>query len=310
MRCDYPRLMGLRFVLALCVLGYHMLPLTAGLLPIPLPLYWLLDHAWLAVDGFFILSGFIIPHHYGHTLQTFHGKTYGHFLWLRLARVYPLHIVTLLALAVMVWVAGLRGMTISAVNYSLSDFIQNILLIQAWHLPDHLDWNHPAWAISIEWLLYLLSPILFRLLLRPRPRWQAAMLFKFSLFLMPLAMVTLPYDTHIAYSVIRGICGFMAGIFLYQCLFDRPLIVPHTQWLASPAMQVWGQTSYAIYMLQYPILLVASHASLRPGLSALPVALKGVYLIAIIVVILGTARLAHRFIEEPARRALRMRNPF
>lgn len=307
---DYPRLMGLRWVLALCVLAYHITPLVTGLLPGTSLLYDVLSYGWLAVDAFFILSGFIITHHYGGSLQAFDWEHYKHFLWQRLARLYPLHITMLLVLLIMVTVAMLLHVPLSMENYQTVDFIQNILLIQAWHLPDHLDWNHPAWAISIEWLLYLLAPVLFKLLLRPRPQWLALLLAKVSLFLMPLAMLILPWDTHIAYSVIRGICGFMAGLFLYQYLFGRNWVLLYTQWLASQPARRLGQASYALYMVQYPVLLVMSHHSIIERLQDIPAILKALYIVAVLGMIFAATYVAHRFIEEPARQSLKRLYPF
>lgn len=307
---DYPRLMGLRWVLALSVLAYHVLPLASGLITLPVMLQTILSYGWLAVDGFFILSGFIITHHYGSSLQSFSWDSYRHFLWQRLARIYPLHLVTLLALLLMVSLATIFGVTLSMENYQTSDFIQNIFLIQAWHLPDHLDWNHPAWAVSIEWMLYLLAPVLFKLLLHPRPQWRAFMLAKVSLLLMPLAMLVLPWDTHIAYSVIRGLCGFMTGIFLYQSLFGRNWVLPGTQWLASSLSQRFGHASYAIYMVQYPVLLIASHHTVTDHIIGLPGVVRGLYIAVTLGMVLIAAWFAHRFIEEPARQYLNQRNPF
>ena len=61
-------------------------------------LYWqpLIRNAWLFVDFFFVLSGFVIAHAYGERL----GKTHeiGVFVARRLGRLWPLHVAVLLAL--------------------------------------------------------------------------------------------------------------------------------------------------------------------------------------------------------------------
>ena len=52
---------------------------------------------YLGVETFFVLSGFILSHVY---LQAAGDKRfrYGDFLWARMARVYPLHLATLVGM--------------------------------------------------------------------------------------------------------------------------------------------------------------------------------------------------------------------
>lgn len=57
---------------------------------------------YLGVETFFILSGFILSHVY---LEAAGQKRfrYGGFLWARIARVYPLHLVTLFGMIGLGW---------------------------------------------------------------------------------------------------------------------------------------------------------------------------------------------------------------
>jgi len=111
-------------------------------------------HGYLAVDLFFVLSGFVMALTYGVMFREgFSGKAYGIFLAKRLARVYPLYLiltVTFAGLAVMVgaqWVYGKNFAFVVAAN---------LALVQAWGMAPSL--TPAAWSISTEWAAYLLFP--------------------------------------------------------------------------------------------------------------------------------------------------------
>lgn len=81
-------LTALRGLAALYIISLHHF----GALGIPIPIY----KGHLAVDFFFLLSGFILMHVYGATLlQTPTWHSYKHFFLLRLARIYPAHILSM-----------------------------------------------------------------------------------------------------------------------------------------------------------------------------------------------------------------------
>ncbi len=100
MNQSLPLLTPLRGIAALMVVLFH-----ARLLLFP---QWmesiaghtqLIENGYLWVDLFFILSGLVLAHVYGETFaRTPRTIGYGRFLWLRLTRVYPLYLVTLLLL--------------------------------------------------------------------------------------------------------------------------------------------------------------------------------------------------------------------
>src|SRR5512135_599191 len=93
---DIPSLTGLRAFAAWWVVFFH----CSFLLPAALPkVYWFARLGYLGVDLFFVLSGFIISYNYWDKLASFSVKAYREFLWLRLARLYPVHLFTLLVSA-------------------------------------------------------------------------------------------------------------------------------------------------------------------------------------------------------------------
>lgn len=130
----------------------------------------IIERSRLAVDAFFMLSGFILAHVYGPAFAagTFR---YRRFLVARLARLYPLHLTVLTGVLVMVVGATAAGVRFDADSYPPLAFVQTLFLVQAW-LPTNevIHWSGPSWSLSAEWFAYLLFPAYAWLALRLRAR--------------------------------------------------------------------------------------------------------------------------------------------
>jgi peptidoglycan/LPS O-acetylase OafA/YrhL len=185
---DIRPLTSLRFFAAMWVVIYHYWPnLTAVVPP-------LVGKGYLGVELFFTLSGFILCHVY---LDSVGGGQfrYGGFLWARLARIYPLHLATLVGVGVMALGAQAAGRTIDANVLSWSALPANLLMVHAWGLAPTAGWNHPSWSISAEWFAYLSFPLFAWSALRLRTRpWLAV-----AGALAALAAL---------YAVFQGLAGF------------------------------------------------------------------------------------------------------
>jgi len=121
-------------------------------------LSWVPVHGELAVDLFFVLSGFILCHVYEKVpFINFHSVA--RFYVTRLARVYPLHLVTLFATLIAILACPGMADSFRADFFSRKAFILNLFLIQNWGFID-VSWNVVAWSISAEWFMYLLFPLL------------------------------------------------------------------------------------------------------------------------------------------------------
>jgi peptidoglycan/LPS O-acetylase OafA/YrhL len=127
----------------------------------------LIDRGDLGVDLFFILSGFILAHVYG--AQALDGRlNHGSFLWARLARIYPMHVITLIGLCLMLAGAAALGIQPDGV-FDPGQLWAQVLLLHAWGPVEPGHWNHASWSISAEWLAYLLFPLLITLARRSVP---------------------------------------------------------------------------------------------------------------------------------------------
>ncbi len=165
-----------RAVFALWVFTYHV-DLYINFSRFLGPAADLIRHGYLGVDGFFILSGLILARVHadltGDTQRywingrpsSFQRPTVGmmmRFWGKRLARVYPVHLATILILAALAGFGVLLGwQPHDPSRFGVSSLIQNLLLVQGWGGSTHGAWNYPSWSVSTEWAGYLIFPILW-----------------------------------------------------------------------------------------------------------------------------------------------------
>lgn len=170
MKTEIVSLTSIRGIAAIWVAIYHfIIPFNREVACISCHLPPL-DKAYLSVDLFFILSGFIMSYVYMEQYEKckLSGNTrnfYTRFIQSRIARIYPLHLVTLLFFTFWFMVLSLL-----VDNYEISErnnietFIYNLLLIHAWGVWDDVSWNYPSWSISAEFFAYLSFPLILSLI--------------------------------------------------------------------------------------------------------------------------------------------------
>ncbi|MEZ0381875.1 MULTISPECIES: acyltransferase family protein [Mycobacteriaceae] len=155
-------LTGLRIIAAVWVVLFHFRPLLRlGSPAFSDALAPVLDCGAQGVDLFFILSGFVLTWNYLERMgESFSPRATLHFLWLRLARVWPIYLVTLhLALLWVIFTLHVGHVpTEDLSRMTATSYVRQVLLMQLWFEPffDGTSWNGPAWSISAEWLAYLL----------------------------------------------------------------------------------------------------------------------------------------------------------
>ncbi|WP_184719119.1 acyltransferase [Caulobacter sp.] len=181
---DIRSLTGLRIVAAAWVLVYHF----RNRLGLDLERFGLVAKGYLGVDLFFILSGFILTHVYLRAWEE--GRfQYRAFLWARLARLYPVHLLTL-AGTVALWAVGRwQGASFDPIAFDPAVLPQQILLIHAWWTTPTVQWNFPSWSISAEWFAYLAFPAAAVAAMALRARPVLAVLLAAGLFFLLDALV-------------------------------------------------------------------------------------------------------------------------
>ena len=148
-------LTGIRGIAAWLVVLYHIrLSLTDIL---PAPAIAVFAKGYLAVDLFFILSGFVLWYNYADRLRAGGPGEVGAFLWRRLARIWPLHafMLSLFVAFALALVATGRD----ASGFPFAELPLHALLVQNWGFTSELSWNDPSWSISAEMGAYLVFPL-------------------------------------------------------------------------------------------------------------------------------------------------------
>lgn len=245
MRAQHVRaLTGVRFFAALYVILYHHLLRYPNVLHDNYPHAMrvarpILVNGMTGVDLFFLLSGFVLAHNYVGVLGD-HWSTRDslRFLWLRLARIWPLYVFALLMAATFMWVRWERWGSAPIETVTWTRFLDQLFLVEMWHRPhtDGATWAGPMWTISVEWLAYLLFPLLALAALRMRNRLPAWALFVASGVVMLPFLVQVVAQHSITAApyqwLARILCEFAAGMLL-SCATSKLHPGPRTRALAD-----------------------------------------------------------------------------
>lgn len=176
----------------------------------------LIDHFGHYVTFFFILSGFVIGVNYSDKINNF--KSYFSFLKKRFARLYPLHLLTLLLIAGFGILAIRLGYDVRKPEYFDLRYIpQNLLMIHAWGTTPHRTFNGQSWSISAEWFLYIVFPALSYLCFKFRFSYIAIFLLLYIIFLqlffLSIGQGYWAYATY-NFSNFSAVPAFFIGIYM------------------------------------------------------------------------------------------------
>jgi len=200
------RLDGLRGLAACVVVFYHSrLMFADGAFARAGPVAaWLHGWGWAFVDLFFLISGYIFAHVYLRPGALASGRRLADFAVARIARLYPLHLATLLAAAFLF--AGKPGSDGAA-------FAAHLFMLQAFTAPFADTFNGPSWSLTIECACYVVfaaaafsGPRVLALVTVGAICWGAA----------DLALTGPPGGPWAGDLVPRGLLGFFMGQALWH----------------------------------------------------------------------------------------------
>jgi len=180
------------------------------LMPFHQLLYPLYLGGWLAVDFFFMLSGFVMCLVYRERISA-GSLSFSKYMFYRFSRLYPLHLVTLLFIALIqsIWIVAKGNLLLFPVSqpdyYDINHFVLQIFFASQWGLQKGPSFNDPVWSVSIEILLYMMFYVTMR-------RWGRSALLWAGLSACGYALFAL----NIVNGLGRGIFCFFLGCLLHR----------------------------------------------------------------------------------------------
>lgn len=208
-------LTSLRLFFALMVFGAHCYVLS------PFFDVHFFKEGFVGVSFFFVLSGFIIAYNYQDKLekQQITKRTF----WVaRIARIYPLHWLTLLLAAVLGYT------TCTDIGEWTKHFLCSLTLTHAYipHMDYFFSFNSPSWSLCCEQLFYLCFPFLVPLAKQGKRLWTV---FGIMAMLTVVGMYLTPEENIKGYWYVNPLArfsDFIVGMLLfrlYRTLKEKPI---------------------------------------------------------------------------------------
>lgn len=185
--------------------------------PLRMILHPFYNAGFLLVDFFFVLSGYVIARAYWNDKRQWHASRN---VWARVARLYPLHLLTLLAtIALLASLPhGANDIDFNQPANNLKHFVLNLLLLNQAGWQDGWSFNTPAWSISTEFIVNV--AFLAFIAMAVRVRWASLLLVAaagIALFIVlrPPVIAGQVAFGFLDVNLLRCVLGFSAGVGVY-----------------------------------------------------------------------------------------------
>lgn len=259
-------LTGARGIAAWLVVFYHIGGSFA--FAIPAIATAILAKGYLAVDLFFVLSGFVMWLTYGEALRRPSSDATRTFLWHRFARIYPLYAANLLAM-ILLLLPLLWHRQLDPRAFPPGELPLHFAMAQNWGFTPANSWNQPGWSISTEFAAYLALPLIAPLVWK-LPRSSGFALLATGALAWALQAVFAAgghaslVDNIGTFGLMRCACGFLAGAIACQCW----LTAPRSSALAYAALGSVTAILWAAGIIGEPLATIPLFASLVVILAA------------------------------------------
>jgi peptidoglycan/LPS O-acetylase OafA/YrhL len=275
---------SLRALAAIGVVASHYASIF-GAAPLPWLLTPFYQNGELLVDFFFVLSGFVLARAYWNDQRS---ATFAKNIRERVARMYPLHFVTLCAMAVMQWILidRLNSPSFVGLFNDTYHFVLNLLLLNRTGLERGDSFNFSSWSISTE---FLVNIVFLAALALPRNIVRAGLFALLALFAVLLAAPNGSLNGLIApgaaNDIVRTIIGFCCGVALHRVhshwspriklnrgVADGLAIAAAAAFLCyNPKGELAGPLHLVVVVICFPALIVgAIHSGIVRRLLTLP----------------------------------------
>jgi peptidoglycan/LPS O-acetylase OafA/YrhL len=202
-------------------------------------LFGIVGKGYLGASLFFVLAGFVACHDYVR-LREEGQLSYPCFLWRRLIRFYPLHVVALAAMGALFLAGQTLGVGFDRAAFDPSALPANLLMIHAWGVLPTVSWNFPSWLVSALW---------FGLLLLPATAWLSQKLRPVLAIAAALAIFVIGFEIEVArgylftdmtaqIGALQTVPAFLCGAGFYRLGRERTL-TPSWARLLAIAAALW-----------------------------------------------------------------------
>lgn len=299
-----------------------------------------LSRAYLGVDLFLLLSGFVMAHVYGHGMATNWRNHWLDYVIARFARIYPLFALTTLIMVILV---AASGVPLGFVSFSLGSLSLQPILMQIWR--PGLSWNYPSWSLSTEAASYVLFIFSAGLFLKGRhPRLMAACCATV------LAVLSVAHHGHLNLfsgipALLRAVSEFILGVLIFRAHCERSALSRgwpsailsavlvcigafwHQDFIlvyalaclmfycthatdalgralnSRPAITL-GSWSYSIYLWHVPThyAVMVVFAAIGHPVNKLDLSSARLLALMTILIVLGVSAVSYRYLEVPVRR--------
>ena len=257
-------LTGLRGIAALTVFIAH--GRFYELVPILRPMLIFFEWHSLAVDLFFMLSGFVLIHVYAAKFASGRTGLWRPYFAARFARVVPLYLATLFA-CLGIFAAGSLVLGKWPAHVTWEIVVSNLLLVQSWPGIFLMSLNTPSWSLSVEVFCYLAAMPLALFLHRRLPRVWSIPIIIALLVSWRLGLTSVDSGW---IGLLRGITGFLVGALLhqfYRLISDRNsttmTLVATASFLILQSLVAWGGLTSFLPVFTFPFLIVGLASSVR-----------------------------------------------
>jgi peptidoglycan/LPS O-acetylase OafA/YrhL len=242
---------------------------SAGLLLV-LPM---LRQGYLAVDFFFMLSGFVLAHAYKmHLMDNL--KSYLVFCRARITRIFPIHICILIILCILYFSLLAKGIVLPGI-YDIKALFAQLFLVNiapVFNTSYFFVWNYPAWTLGLEvwWFIILAGGITVFNKLTEKSLEHFSLLKNKKTYLvlacrMMLILIVILLFKHspsfidtpnFFNSLVRSGLEFLTGLFLYQAFFIQPFSLNKTERYIVYACILGG---IILWFFKIPLYLVVAY---------------------------------------------------
>lgn len=220
-RLYFPHINLLRGFAAISVFVYHLIEhYDWHIFPKDYGLVWF-RIGWMAVDLFFVISGFVIAWSLIH-LQQKHAELRPlatEFLWRRAGRIVPLYVVTMLAFAICVN-PGLFSF------HALPNWLAHLTFLYPFHSHTFGSINGVNWSIGIEVHFYLFALITCRWWIRLNP------------IVLMIAGIFTAWTMRYAAFMVANKAGYVSGQ-IFPVTVQMPMMLDEFSIGMAVALLVW-----------------------------------------------------------------------